>query len=240
MQRTLTLYQTTIGKKAIMAISGLVLVGFVIGHLAGNLQLYAGPEAINSYAALLHSMPGALWAARIVLLIAVGAHITTAVQLGKRNVDARPPSGGYRKRVSQKTSYAARTMYWSGPILLLYIVYHLAHLTLGYAPGYEFSPTHVYNNVVYGFMNPFVSVVYIAGNLALAFHLYHGVWSMLQTLGAAHPRYDSMKKRGAQVLGLVIALGNVSFPIAVMTGVVSPDLDAFDAEVIVEAEEEAP
>lgn len=240
MQKALTLYQTTIGKKAIMAISGIVLVGFVIGHLAGNLQLYLGPEAINSYAAFLKSKPGLLWGARFVLLAAVGAHIMTAVQLARRNVDARPPAMAYKGRKDLATNYAARTMYWSGPILLLYIVYHLAHLTLGYTPGHEFSETNVYNNVVYGFMNPWVSVIYIAGNAALGFHLYHGVWSMLQTLGIAHPRYDATKQNLARALGVLIAVGNISFPVAVMAGAVEPadsygdsagmiDTEAFDA-----------
>lgn len=226
--QSLTLLQTTVGKKAVMAVSGLALVGFVIVHMIGNLQLYSGPEKINAYAALLHSMPAVLWMARLGLLAAVVAHIVAAVQLAGRNFDARStPYQHSPKRLA--TNYAARTMYFSGPILLFFILYHLLHLTLGYTPNYRFDEHNVYNNIVLGFQQPLVAAVYIAGNLALAFHLYHGVWSMLQTLGAHHPRYNRALHSLARVIGLVVAVGNVSFPVSVLTGCVQPS-DAIGAD----------
>ncbi len=225
--QTLTFYRTTIGKKVLMALSGIVLVGFVVGHLIGNLQLYAGPEVINAYAAFLHSKPALLWAVRLVLLGSVVVHIVTAVQLATLKGSARREE--YRKRQYKRTNYAARTMYWSGPILLVYIIYHLLHLTLGYSPNDTFVEGDVYNNVVRGFQNSVVSVVYIIGNLALAFHLYHGVWSLLQTLGLRHPRYDRWAHSAARTLGLLVAIGNLSFPIAVMTDMVTPQASTIPA-----------
>ncbi len=214
MQQALTLHQTTIGKKVIMAVSGLVLVGFTIGHFLGNLNLYLGPEALNGYAETLRSVPALLWAARLVLLAAVTAHIASAFSLWSRNRKAR--GARYKMRKDLATDYAARTMYWSGPILLLYIVYHLFHLT--------FLPEHpgdVYRNVVEGFQNPLISGVYIAGNLALGFHLFHGVYSMFQTLGVNFPRFNPYRRDIAIAICALVTVGNLSFPIAVLTGLVT-------------------
>ncbi|MEM7448580.1 MAG: succinate dehydrogenase cytochrome b subunit [Myxococcota bacterium] len=225
MQNALTLYQTTIGKKVVMAVSGLVVFGFVIGHLAGNLNLYAGPTAINDYAAWLRSMPKLLWGARIGLIVAIVAHIVSSVQLANRNAAAR--SARYMKKVHKKANYASKTMYFSGPILLLFVLYHLAHLTLGRTPGYEFDPHNVYNNVVLGFQNPLIAAIYITANLALGLHLFHGAWSMLQTLGLSHPRYDVYRRQFASVIAALITLGNVSFPVTVMAGLVQPTDQSF-------------
>ena len=214
MQRALTLHQTTVGKKVIMAVSGFILVGFTIGHLLGNLQLYLGPEAINGYAAKLHSMPPLVWGTRLVLLFAVSVHIASAFSLWSRNKAAR--SGRYKQRKDLATDYAARTMYWSGPILLLYIVYHLLHFTI--APAH---PGDVYRNVVEGFQVPLIAGVYIVGNLALGFHIFHGVYSAFQTLGANHPRYNTYRRDLAIALCAVITIGNLSFPIAVLAGFIT-------------------
>ncbi|MGB5704155.1 MAG: succinate dehydrogenase cytochrome b subunit [Polyangiales bacterium] len=211
MQRALTLHQTTVGKKVIMAVSGLILVGFTIGHLLGNLQLYLGPEAINGYAAKLHSMPPLIWSARLVLLFAVGVHIVSAFTLWTRNRQAR--GSRYKQRKDLATDYAARTMYWSGPILLLFIVYHLLHFTI--LPAH---PGDVYRNVVEGFQVPLIAGVYIVGNLALGFHIFHGIYSAFQSLGANHPRYNSYRRDLAIAICTVITLGNLSFPIAVLAG----------------------
>jgi succinate dehydrogenase / fumarate reductase cytochrome b subunit len=194
-----------------MAVSGLILVGFTIGHLLGNLQLYLGPEAINGYAAKLHSMPPLIWSARLVLLFAVGVHIVSAFTLWTRNRQAR--GSRYKQRKDLATDYAARTMYWSGPILLLFIVYHLLHFTI--LPAH---PGDVYRNVVEGFQVPLIAGVYIVGNLALGFHIFHGIYSAFQSLGANHPRYNSYRRDLAIAICTVITLGNLSFPIAVLAG----------------------
>lgn len=214
MQRALTLHQTTVGKKVIMALSGFILVGFTVGHLLGNLQLYLGPEAINDYAAMLHSMPALVWGTRLVLLFAVAVHIASAFSLWTRNRAAR--GSRYKQRKDQATDYAARTMYWSGPILLLYIVYHLLHFTI--LPAH---PGDVYRNVVEGFQNPIIAGVYIVGNLALGLHIFHGVYSAFQTLGVNHPRYNNYRRDLAIALCAALTIGNLSFPIAVLAGFVT-------------------
>lgn len=214
MQGALTLHQTTVGKKVIMAVSGFILVGFVIGHLLGNLQLYLGPEAINGYAAKLHSMPPVVWTARLVLLFAVGVHIASAFSLWARNTQAR--GSRYKQRKDLATDYAARTMYWSGPILLAFIVYHLLHFTI--LPAH---PGDVYRNVVEGFQVPLIAAFYIVGNIALGFHLFHGVYSAFQSLGANHPRYNNYRRDLAIAICAVVTIGNLSFPIAVLAGFVT-------------------
>ena len=214
MQRGLTLHQTTIGKKVIMALSGVIIVGFTIGHFLGNLNIYRGPEALNGYAETLHSLPPLLWGTRLVLLLAFGAHIASAFSLWARNRQARPSR--YKQRTDLATDYAARTMYWSGPILLLYLIYHLLHFTI--LPAH---PGDVYRNVVEGFQNPLIAGVYIAGNLALGFHIFHGIFSAFQTLGANHPRYNAYRRDLAIAISAAITIGNVSFPISVLAGFVT-------------------
>lgn len=214
MQRALTLHQTTIGKKVIMALSGAVFVGFVIGHFLGNLNLYLGPEALNGYAETLKSLGPILWIARIVLLLALLVHVGSAFSLWSRNRAAR--KSRYKQHKDLATDYAARTMYWTGPILLLFIIAHLLHFTI--VPAY---PGDVYRNVVEGFSNPLVASFYIAANVALGFHLFHGIYSAFQTLGANHPRYNSLRRDVAIAITAAITLGNISFPISVLAGFVT-------------------
>jgi succinate dehydrogenase / fumarate reductase cytochrome b subunit len=214
MQRALTLHQTTIGKKVIMALSGLIIVGFVVGHFLGNLNLYRGQEALDGYAHTLQSLTPILWGTRLLLLFAFTVHIASAFSLWVRNIKAR--GSRYKQRKDLATDYAARTMYWSGPILLLFVVYHLLHFTI--------LPTHpgeVYRNVVEGFQNPLIAGVYIAGNIALGFHIFHGIFSALQTLGANHPRYNSYRRDLAIAISAAVTLGNLSFPITVLAGFVT-------------------
>jgi len=223
---TLTFPQTTIGKKVIMAVSGLVMFGFVIGHMVGNLKLYAGAEALNEYAAFLRSVPALLWGTRAALIVSVVAHVWASIQLASRNADARPR--GYRKKRSLASTYASRTMYWTGPILLFYIVYHLLHLTFGYGiPGNQYDPHNVFNNVVLSFQQPLIATVYVAGNLALGFHLFHGAKSMFQTVGASHPRYDGTRNAVAAALVAVVVVANISFPLMVLAGVIEPTQQTF-------------
>ena len=198
-----------------MAVSGCILFLFVVGHLIGNLQIYEGPEKLNRYAALLRSMPALLWGVRTVLLAMVLLHIWSSVQLAGRNIAARPV--GYRMKKATGSSYASRTMYWSGPIILAFVIYHLLDFTFGRVNPH-FQPGNVYGNVVASFQLIPVAVFYIIAMLLLCLHLYHGLWSMFQSLGIAHPRYTPMLRKGAAVLATLIAAGNISIPLAVLAG----------------------
>ena len=209
--------RSSLGLKIVMAVTGLILFGFVVAHMIGNLQVYLGPEVFNHYAELLrelgHGM--ALWIARAGLLVAVGLHIWSAWRLTLMNNAARPV--GYRETERRESTYASRTMRWSGPILLLFILYHLAHFTLGTAHP-QFVEGDVYGNVIVGFQSTPVVAFYVAAMLALGLHLYHGIWSMLQTLGLSHPRYDHLRHAFATLVAVVVVVGNISFPLAVLTG----------------------
>lgn len=218
-------YDTAVGKKAAMATTGIILFAFVVLHMLGNFKLYQGPEKMNAYAEWLRgigtpALPHAalLWIARLVLLAAVAVHTVAAIQLTIRNNKARPSQ--YVRYRSVSSNYAARTMRWSGVIILLFIIYHLMHFTWGTVHA-EFQPGNVYHNVVVGFQNVWVSAVYIAAQLALGFHLYHGTWSLFQSLGWSHSAFNHWRRYFAIASALMITLGNVSFPIAVLTGVVN-------------------
>jgi succinate dehydrogenase / fumarate reductase cytochrome b subunit len=217
--RRATFLGSSIGLKVVMAVSGLVLYGFVIGHMVGNLQIFLGREAINHYAVFLREFlhGTGIWIARGSLLTAVGFHVWAAVTLTLGNWGARPV--GYREWQARESSYASRTMVWSGPLLALFIVYHLAHLTLGLA-GQGFREGQVYDNVVLGFSNPFVSAFYMLAMLALGLHMYHGFWSLLQTLGLSHPRWNALRLAASTLLAVIVVAGNISIPVAVLTGVV--------------------
>jgi len=210
-------YSSTIGKKAVMAVSGVILFAFVVGHLIGNLQIYEGPEKLNHYAVLLRSMPALLWAVRVVLLVMVVLHVWSSVQLGLRNIEARPT--GYVKKKSAGSSYASRTMYWSGPIILAFVIYHLLDFTWG-TVNPRFVEGDVYGNVVASFQVIPISAFYIVAMLLLCLHLYHGLWSMFQSLGFNHPRHTPILRRAAAVVAILIAAGNISIPVAVMSGLV--------------------
>jgi succinate dehydrogenase / fumarate reductase cytochrome b subunit len=215
--RGVRFYETTVFKKAIMAATGVVLFGFVIGHMIGNLQVYEGPDKLNAYGAFLHSMPGILWTVRIVLLACVTLHIVTTVQLALLKSAARPVS--YVKKDNSHSSYASRTMYWSGPIIAAFVIYHIMHFTLGLTQPEIYMEGDVYNNVVHGFQSVPVSAFYIFAMALLCMHLYHGAWSMFQSLGINHPRYTPLLRRFAAVMAFVILIGNISIPVAVLAGV---------------------
>ncbi|MBK6514260.1 MAG: succinate dehydrogenase cytochrome b subunit [Polyangiaceae bacterium] len=220
MQKTLSLYDTTIGKKAIVAVTGLVLYGFVIVHMLGNLQVFLGPEKFNAYAATLKGTPPLLWGARVVLLVSVILHVATSLTLVTETASARPV--GYRARRYRTTTPAALTMRYGGPAIALYLLFHLAHFTFpGVAMGaYAHSATDVYGNFVNGFKVPWVAAIYVAAQIFLGLHLYHGSWSLLQTLGLSHPRYEAVKRMLPQALGLGVAGGNILMPLAVLSGVI--------------------
>jgi succinate dehydrogenase / fumarate reductase cytochrome b subunit len=213
-------FGSSIGKKLVMAATGALLFVFVVGHMLGNLQIYLGPEAINAYGEFLQELGhgGGIWVARLGLLFAVGLHIWAATSLTLENWAARPQ--GYRRQRYWASNYASRTMVWSGPILALFIVYHLLHFTVGSAHP-DFVRGDVYHNVVTGFRVWQVSAFYIVAMLALGLHMYHGVWSMLQTLGINHPRYDAWRRVFAALFTALLVGGNISIPVAVLTGIVS-------------------
>jgi succinate dehydrogenase / fumarate reductase, cytochrome b subunit len=212
-------WQSTTGKKVVMAVTGAILFLFVIGHLLGNLLVFAGRARYNSYAALLHFDDTLLWIVRIVLIVAVTLHITATVQLWLRNKRARPI--GYSRKEAINSSYSSRTMYWSGPIVLVFVIFHLLQFTAGYIhPESQFIEGDVYHNVVAGFQVWWVSVWYIFSMILLGFHLRHGLWSMFQSVGYNHPRHTPMLKRAAYVIAVLIVLGYISIPISVLTGLV--------------------
>jgi succinate dehydrogenase / fumarate reductase, cytochrome b subunit len=218
---SLRFWQTTVGKKAVMAVTGFILFGFVVGHLLGNLQIFLSPEKINQYAASLRTFPTLLWCTRITLLLAVVLHIGSSFQLWALQRAARPIP--YVKKVNLHSTYASRTMVWSGPILLAFILFHLLHFTFGTIhPGGPFVEYNVYNNVVTGFQVWPVSLFYILAMIMLCFHLYHGLWSLFQSLGFSHPVYTPWLKRFAKVVALLIAAGNISIPVAVLAGFIKP------------------
>src|SRR5271169_6132908 len=217
--RAASFWQSTTGKKIVMAVTGAILFAFVIGHMLGNLQVFDGPGRINAYGHFLHSLGEILWAERIVLLTAVVLHITATVQLALLNKKARPV--GYLRREAINSSYASRTMYWSGPIVLAFVIFHLLHLTAGIIhPGAAYIEGDVYHNVVAGFQVWWVSLSYIVAISLLGLHLRHGLWSMFQTLGIHQPRHTAALKQAAMVIAVLIVLGYISIPISVLLGLV--------------------
>jgi succinate dehydrogenase / fumarate reductase cytochrome b subunit len=217
LNRAYRFYQTTVGKKAIMAVTGVLLFAFILGHLAGNLQAFEGREKFDSYAVFLRSVPAALYSARLVILVAVTFHIVTTVQLALLKSKARPI--GYVKKDNSQAGYASRTMYWSGPIVGAFVVYHLAQFTFLLTDS-RFQEGQVYDNLVITFQQPYISILYIIAMVLLGFHISHGVWSMFQSLGLTTPVYSPFIKGLAQVLALVITLGFISIPIAVLAGII--------------------
>jgi succinate dehydrogenase / fumarate reductase, cytochrome b subunit len=222
----LGLYRSSLGKKYAMAISGVVLMVYVLAHMIGNLKLYLGPESINRYGEWLRevgepALPATalLWAVRVVLVVAFAVHIHAAFALTLQNRRARPVR--YRSRRDfVAANYASRTMRWSGVIVGLFVLFHLLDLTWGTAnPG--FVPGDVYRNVVASFQRWPVAVVYVLANLALGVHLYHGAWSLFQSMGWAHRRFNPWRRWFAVAFAAVVVLGNVSFPVAVLTRIVS-------------------
>jgi succinate dehydrogenase / fumarate reductase cytochrome b subunit len=211
-------FRSSIGRKVVMAASGAVLFGFVIAHMLGNLQVYLGPEVFNGYAEKLRQLGPLLWAFRAGLLVAVVLHIWSAWSVTRMSRAARPV--GYREQEPRESTYASRTMRWGGVVLLLFIVYHLMHFTFGNAHP-DFVTGDVFHNFVVGFQSPVVSGSYIAAMAALGLHLYHGVWSMMQTVGLSHPRYDHLRHTLATLIAVVVVVGNVSFPVAVLTGLIN-------------------
>ena len=215
----LNLYQTAVGKKYVMAITGVGLLGFVVVHMIGNLHIYEGPTQVHEYAEALRGLGGhlvprtfLLWVLRIGLIGMFAAHIHAAFSLSRMNTKANKAYAGSRDYLA--VNFASRTMRWTGPIILLYLLFHLADLTWGWFSD-EWVRGDVYANVYNSMSALPIAAIYIVANVALATHIYHGAWSMFQTLGINNPRYNNARRRFAQGLATVILLGNLSFPLAV-------------------------
>jgi succinate dehydrogenase / fumarate reductase cytochrome b subunit len=213
-ERVLRFWNTTAGKKAVMAVSGVVLAGFVAVHLLGNLQIFMGPDQFNGYARALKRLPELLWSVRILLSVMVLLHIWSSIQLAVIKSEARPQ--GYVKHKVAGSSYASRTMYMSGPIIAAFVVYHLMEFTFGVG-GTPYDPFDAYGNVIAGFRSIPVAAFYILAMALLCLHLRHGLWSLFQTLGFHHPRYSPRIKALSATVALLIFLGFVSIPVAVLT-----------------------
>jgi succinate dehydrogenase / fumarate reductase cytochrome b subunit len=216
-----SLYATYVGKKYAMAVSGIVLMAFVLGHMIGNLKLYLGASELDAYGRWLRTVgepalprETLLWIVRIALLAAVAVHIQAAYALTLVNRRARPEA--YRsERDYVAASFASRTMRWTGIIVVLFVVWHLLDLTWGTVnPGFRAGDP--YHNVVESFRRWPVAIAYVIANLALALHLYHGAWSLTQSMGWIFPR----RRELAIAFAAIVAVGNVSFPLAVVTGIV--------------------
>lgn len=218
-------WKSSIGKKWLVALTGLVLIGYVIGHLGGNLQVFGGAALINRYAEFLHSIPVGLWAARLVLLACFILHIAATIKLTMENRAATPEKYAVTKR--QRSTLAARTMAISGLIVLTFVIYHLLHLTMKWTDarfqtrehgGLLTSETDVYTMLVLGFQNPLVSGFYLLGIFLLCLHLSHGFSSLVQTFGINSKTTMAQISWGGRALAWIIFVGYASIPVAVLTG----------------------
>jgi succinate dehydrogenase / fumarate reductase cytochrome b subunit len=214
----LRFWDSSVGKKVVMGATGIILVAFVILHMAGNLQFFAGSERFNAYSHLLQvDLIELTWLMRITLLVSVVLHITAAYQLTMRNRAARP--AGYVKREPQVSTYAARTMRWGGVYLLLFIPYHILHFTTGTLHP-AFVRGQAYDNVVIGFQATWVALFYLGAMAFLGLHLYHGAWAMFRTLGIARPSNDPLHRRLALAIAIIVPAGFSLLPLSVMLGFV--------------------
>ncbi|MGQ0712357.1 MAG: succinate dehydrogenase cytochrome b subunit [Gemmatimonadaceae bacterium] len=207
---------STIGKKTVMAVTGLVLVGYLLAHVTANLLIFVGPAAIDGYAAKLREFPTLLWGIRVLLLVAVVLHVIAAAQLATRARGARPIP--YHRFQPQASSAASRTMRWGGVAIFLFVVYHILHFTTGQAHP-SFRHVAPYHNVTTAFQVWWVVAIYVGALVALALHLYHGTWSLFQTLGIEHPQVNPARRRFATMLAVLVSIGFLSIPIAVLAGV---------------------
>ena len=219
-------YRSAIAKKWLMALSGIVLLGYVLAHMVGNLKVFLGQDHINEYAEWLRDLgepvfprTWVLWAMRTVLIAAFFIHILAAYQLTRMNRRARPAADHYQsKREYVAASYASRTMRWSGVIVGLFVIFHLLDLTWGNANP-DFVRGDPYHNMIESFRRVPVAIVYIVANLELALHIWHGAWSMFQSLGVNNPRFNQWRRYFAWGFAGVIAAGNISMPLLITTRV---------------------
>ena len=219
-----SLYSTTIGKKIVMSLAGVVLFGYLVLHLIGNLKVFYGEEKFNEYSEFLRAVGAPvlgesqlLWLVRLVLLAALIVHVVAVVQLWSKSRAAR--AVGYRKYDPEVFSRASRTMKWGGIAILLFAAYHVLHLTTGDVHP-EFIPHSPYHNLVTGMRDPLASVIYVVGVVAVGLHLYHGLWSVFQTMGWNNKQYNRLRRPFAIIVSLAITLGFLSVPFAIWAGIV--------------------
>ena len=219
-----SLYQSSIGKKIAMALSGIVFFGYLVLHLTGNLKAFTGEQHFNEYSEFLRTAGAPvlgygqlLWIVRIILLAALLVHVVAFLQLWAKSRAAR--AVGYRKYDPEVFSRASRTMKWGGIAILLFVIYHILHLTTGDVHP-TFEPHQAYRNMVDGFHSPLSSIIYVIGMIAVGLHLYHGLWSATQTMGLNNRNYNHLRRPIAMTLALVITLGFLSVPAAVWIGII--------------------
>lgn len=217
--------RSTIGAKALMAVTGVILLLFVLGHMVGNLQVFSGPEKLNAYAAFLQGLGPALWAIRLGLLACLILHVWAAVLVTRRSREARPVA--YAVKVDRVTSYAARTMIWSGVLVLAFVIYHLLHFTVGVvdpADAYGTLDTagrhDVYAMVIKGFRHVPTTIAYVIAQVILCLHIQHGASSLVQTFGLRARRGARRTDWIGPALAGLILLGNLSMPLAIVTGLI--------------------
>jgi succinate dehydrogenase / fumarate reductase cytochrome b subunit len=226
-------YGSTVGKKITMALTGLVLVGFVVGHMAGNLKIFAGYDVasggykIDHYGEFLREIgaemlghAGFLWIVRVVLLVCVVLHAVSGIQLARLNRHAKP--SGYKVTSYRSANAASRTMLYGGLFLIVFITYHILHFTTGAVHYRGFVEGKVYANVFSAFQSPLIAGFYVVSMALLALHLYHGTWSMFQTLGVDAPRWNKGLRTIAKVVAVAMFVGFSSVPVAILSGDLPP------------------
>jgi succinate dehydrogenase / fumarate reductase, cytochrome b subunit len=219
MGRLRKFYGSMVGKKVVMGVTGLIGIGFVILHSLGNLLVFRGPEAINSYSHFLKSTGELLWTLRVVLLLAVIFHVIAAIQLTRQSRAARPI--GYTKREAQVATIASRTMRWGGALLLVFIVVHILHFTTGnIRPAGVFSREDVYANVVTSFRIWWVTFFYVVAMIALGLHLFHGAWSSVRSIGVSPPSPQPLHRRLSLLIAVFVWAAFTAVPVAVFSGIV--------------------
>ena len=241
--KALALIETSIGKKAIAALTGVAIYSFALVHALGNLQVFLGREHYNENAAFLQSMPKLVWATRIGLLLALITHIAMVVQIAVGASKARPTR--YRSEATKSEenflqATARKMMLLSGLVVFAYITFHILHLTMGVVPSVFYEHGMVFENLVYGMRNPFIAGFYVFSNLLLGLHLFHGAVAIFQTLGLKHPQWDARSKPLALLITAVITCTNVVIPIASLTHLVGGELPENPADLVpVSAESDA-
>lgn len=217
--------RSSLGSKVVMAITGILLFGFLVGHMAGNLLVFRGQEAMNAYAYFLKSSPILLWSARLGLLVVFGLHVATAFRLTRQNRAARPERYAYEQTV--QASFASRTMIMSGLVVLAFAVYHLLHFTVGVVQPAAYSLADrqgrhdVFTMVVLGFRHPLIATSYVVAVALLGLHLSHGLQSLFQSLGLRHPRYTPFITLGAPILSALLTVGFLAVPLSILLGFVT-------------------
>jgi len=219
MGRVRAFYGSMVGKKVVMGITGLIWIGFVVAHSLGNLLVFRGPAAINSYSRFLKSTGELLWTLRVVLFVALVLHVIAAIQLTRQSRAARPI--GYAKRETQVATISSRTMRWGGGLLLVFVVVHILHFTTGtIRPAGAFSREDVYANVVSSFRIWWVALFYVVAMIALGLHLFHGAWSSMRSIGVSPPSPQPLHRKLSLVIALFVWAAFTAIPVAVFSAIV--------------------